>query len=170
MQVGVGALMGGTFNWLAGKVAGQPKLPNNSSHPNTANTNKAGTVRQGVVEPGELEQVPSTGNDCWSWTYNIDADVDPNLLREAVNGQVVKSGDIFFTINIPEGSPAMLSDNGGGYIYNISTSHSKITSIRIMGATPYAPNGYAVFYNNNQPINPVNGKTLGKDLWHFLFP
>lgn len=89
MQVGVSALMGGTFNWLTGKVTGQPKLPNNSSHPNTANTNKAGTVRVANVEPEEafISADHDIGPDNWDLTYTPNS-ADPQTYTFSIDDEV----------------------------------------------------------------------------------
>jgi len=89
MQVGVGALMGGTFNWLAGKVAGQPKLLNSPSKPNTANTNKAGTVRVSNVEPEEafISADHDIGPDNWDLTYTPNS-ADPQTYTFSIDDEV----------------------------------------------------------------------------------
>jgi hypothetical protein len=59
---------------------------------------------------------------------------------------------------------------GNGFIYRLPGTVGDANTIRIMGPKSYAPNGYAVFYNAaGQPYNPNTGRTLSRDLWHFLF-
>ena len=74
------------------------------------------------------------------------------------------------TIEVPANYYSAPANNGNGIVYRPIGSATDANSIRVMGTTSYAPNGYAVFYNSyGQPINPLTGRTLSPLEWHFLF-
>jgi hypothetical protein len=94
-----------------------------------------------------------------------------NLSTNPYNGRIVTNPEgSQVSIDIPSDYIMRMADNGNGVIYQAPGSTGNANMIRIMGPTDYAPNGYAVFYNQyGQPYNPNNGNTLGRTLWHFKF-
>ena len=97
--------------------------------------------------------------------------IDPWSGRSAYNGRVVTNPDgSQITIDVPSDYIPRIADNGNGIVYQAPGATGNSNMIRVMGTTKYAPNGYAVFYNNQgQAYNPNTGMTLSRNNWHFLF-
>ena len=70
-------------------MAGQPKLPNSPSKPNTGNTNKAGTVRVSNVEPEEafISADQDIGPNNWDLTYTPNS-ADPQTYTFRIDDEV----------------------------------------------------------------------------------
>lgn len=117
------------------------------------------------VQPGVGDIAVNQTQSDWNRTYS-------QYSNSRFNGRVVTNPEgSQVAIDIPSSYSVRWADNGNGLVYQAYGSTGNANSIRIMGPTNYAPNGYAVFYNaNGQAFNPVTGLVLSKANWHFLAP
>ena len=111
--------------------------------------------------PDQIYENWAAGSNPWASTkfpYQYNGNIVTNPSGSAV------------TINIPNSYIGQMANNGNGTVFRLPGTIGNANTIRVMGVTSYAPNGYVVFYNGvGQPFNPNTGQTLGRDFFHFLF-
>ncbi len=166
-----GAVLGGIAGWVSTTSLGQ-KINDwdfisskgrffNYKNPYSPFYNNG---KEGIITPEPIEFSSKQPKGGWDKNYTSQS-------SSIYNGKIVTNPEgEQVTISIPQNYIPEVARNGNGLVYRVPGSRGNANIIKIMGSTSYAPNGYAVFYNSyGQPYNPINGMTLSKANWHFLF-